>query len=137
MDISRSSKMLAGLLNDFKQIRTDENNDFNKIKYETIKICEEIGINSSPRNKRKRIRKRQAGENADDESFAITREDEIKYLYFNVLDVIINQPTDRFEGMKHITTLFGFLSGENLASESLAELNKAVEDLCLEYAELY
>lgn len=136
VDISRSSQMLVGLLNDFKQMRIDDNYDLNKITNETVRICEEIGINSFPQNKRKRIRKRQAGENAADESYEITDKDKLKYLYFNVLDVIINQLTDRFDSMKHISTLFAFLSGEKLESESLTDLNKAVKNLCLEYAEL-
>ncbi|XP_067130995.1 LOW QUALITY PROTEIN: zinc finger MYM-type protein 1-like [Centruroides vittatus] len=130
-DIFRSSELLNGLVSFFQHFR---NNQYDIIMFECKQKCEELGIDSTPKMKRKRKRKLLPGER--EEGTILSSQDKLKHLFYEVVDNIIFQLGDRFKNTRSISSIFDFLNGKNLVTMPLVDLKKAAADCCIVYSEL-
>ncbi|KAL4083470.1 hypothetical protein QTP88_028786 [Uroleucon formosanum] len=130
ISIDQASKIINSL-NVFLQEMRDNGSE--QIKTEAISICDNVGIKSELKIKRKKKRKVMSGEKSSDED--ISADQFLTLEYYKVLDNMMDQMKWRFEKLSNIANDFQFPSGHSLSVTPVETLKKYAADLAIKYNE--
>ncbi|XP_011878534.1 PREDICTED: zinc finger MYM-type protein 1-like, partial [Vollenhovia emeryi] len=131
MDLTSVSKLLESLKEDTKELR---NTGFDEVYQQALIICDQMGIDTDFKNKRKRTIKKVSIDESTDENYTLTEKERFKILYIEVLDRIYNEIEWRFETLNKVAADFEFLSGQFLITQKIDQLKKHSADLALKYS---
>uniref|UniRef100_A0A1Y1MZW7 TTF-type domain-containing protein n=1 Tax=Photinus pyralis TaxID=7054 RepID=A0A1Y1MZW7_PHOPY len=128
LTLDTACKHIKGLLEEIKENRDGY---FEKSERDALQICQNCTLSTEYTEVRKRKIKKMSGELADD--FYLDPKTKQKQLFFQVIDSIITQLSNRYKGLHEICSDFSFLNGSVLSKMSLSDTEKCINALCDKY----
>ncbi|KAB0790667.1 hypothetical protein PPYR_14893 [Photinus pyralis] len=128
LTLDTACKHIKGLLEEIKENRDGY---FEKSERDALQICQNCTLSTEYKEVRKRKIKKMSGELADD--FYLDPKTKQKQLFFQVIDSIITQLSNRYKGLHEICSDFSFLNGSVLSKMSLSDTEKCINALCDKY----
>lgn len=128
MTVCQTAKMVQGLIKEITDLR---NNRIQVLFQDAEQIIVKMNISPSFLEKRKKSKKMDFDESADE--WNVSAKNNCIINLKNVCDVLLTHLDWRFETLNNVSLDFSFLTGSELFEKETGELVKAAADLALKY----